>query len=218
MSDMQLEIATPQPPIMSSLTDNHAGDGIRYSTREEWLTAAVTMLRAHLFAPFKHVVPDVRVSCGWTRQKNAIGSCFKGWASADGKPQIFISPELGDPVRVLSTLVHELVHAVDETPGHGPTFKRIALDVGLTGRMTSTRPTDELKQGLTQLAQVLGDYPHSPIRTFAASPESWPNSRMLKMLCVSCGCTIRTSAKWLDYYGNQWQCPCGDQLLRMVTR
>ena len=54
------------------------------------------------------------------------------------RDQIFISPALGDPVDVLDTLVHELVHAVDNCEHkHGKEIKKIALSIGLEGPMRS---------------------------------------------------------------------------------
>ena len=52
--------------------------------------------------------------------------------------QIFVSPALLDPVLVLDTLAHELVHAVDDCEHkHGKEFKKIALSLGMIGPMRS---------------------------------------------------------------------------------
>ncbi len=52
--------------------------------------------------------------------------------------QIFISPALSDSVAVLDTLMHELIHAVDDCENkHGPVFKKMALKLGLKGPMRS---------------------------------------------------------------------------------
>lgn len=54
----------------------------------------------------------------------------------DGINQIFISPVLDDPMVVLSTLAHELVHAIDDCKhSHGPVFKKISKDLKLTDCM-----------------------------------------------------------------------------------
>jgi len=205
-----LSIALAAPPDATA-------KGKQFGTREEWLAAAVGILRVHLFASMAYVVPELRVACGWpTKGYRAIGACYARSASTDGLHQIFISPTVGDPVKVLSTLVHELAHAVDDCSGHGPTFKRIALAVGLTGRMTATSPGDELAKSLGMLAEMLGEYPHSAIRTLPRSTT--PTGRMLKMWCNRCGCTLRTTAKWIDEYGSEWPCPCGQTLRLEVQR
>lgn len=32
--------------------------------------------------------------------------------------------------------------------------------------------------------------------------------RLLKMDC-GCGCKVRVAAKWINEYGESWDCPCG---------
>ncbi len=87
-----------------------------YKTREEWLLAAVEAVRP-LFAEKRHDLPlDCHVSCGFAStgtRSHHIGQCWSRNSSADERNQIFISPALHEPVEVLDTLVHELVHAVD---------------------------------------------------------------------------------------------------------
>ena len=75
------------------------------------------------------------------------------------REQIFISPALGDPVDVLDTLVHELVHAVDNCEHkHGKEIKKIALSIGLEGPMRSASAGKALKAVLTELAQQIGPW------------------------------------------------------------
>src|ERR1022692_2215192 len=86
-----------------------------YANRESWLEGAVVELRPW-FADIGAKIPDqVRVACGWSKRsgKNAIGWCWHTEASADQSNEIQISPELDMPIRVLATLVHELIHASD---------------------------------------------------------------------------------------------------------
>ena len=87
-----------------------------FSNREAWLLAAVELLKP-IFAAKRHLVPDdCQVSCGFAStgtRSHHIGQCWSRRSSTNERNQIFISPALGDPVQVLDTLVHELVHAVD---------------------------------------------------------------------------------------------------------
>jgi hypothetical protein len=89
----------------------------QHTTREAWLLAAVQLLKP-IFAAKHHVVPhDCQVSCGFAStgtRSHHIGQCWSRRSSTHDRNQIFISPALGDPVEVLDTLVHELVHAVDK--------------------------------------------------------------------------------------------------------
>lgn len=142
-----------------------------HKTREEWLNAAVAELREWIFGE-EHPVPDVHVSVGWPGGRgpkaNTIGQCWQPDSSADGVGQIFISPVVAEPVHVLATLVHELVHAINHKNGengHRGPFKRIAEELGLEGKMTATHAGAELAAKLEEIAEGLGFYPHSKIST-----------------------------------------------------
>ena len=78
-----------------------------------------------------------------------MGQCWSRQSSSNEQNQIFISPVLHDDVEVLDTLVHELVHAVDDCQHkHGKEFKAIALSLGLKGPMRSADAGPELRQTL----------------------------------------------------------------------
>src|SRR5690349_10363518 len=122
----------------------------KFSTREEWLVAAVEAFRPMFSALVDEQIPAVRVSVGWpggNGRKNAvIGQCWATAASADKVAQLFISPVLDDAVRVLDVLAHEIIHAIDDCQsGHKGRFAKIAKALGLTGKMTATVAGDELK-------------------------------------------------------------------------
>ena len=109
-------------------------------TREQWLQNAVQALTP-LFLARGYTVPKCHVSCGFAStdvKRGHIGQCWSTRASEDQVNQIFISPALSDAVLVLDTLMHELIHAVDDCQNkHGPVFKKMALTLGLKGPMRS---------------------------------------------------------------------------------
>ena len=166
--------------------------------RETWLINAADKLKPDfekVSAPF----PPVRISVGFPggrgNRRKAIGQYWTPKSAVDGIPHIFVSPILGDAVEVLSTLVHELAHAATPGAGHGKAFRRVALAVGLTGKMTETVASDALKGRLNDLIKEIGDYPHG-----ALNPSEGPKkdgTRMLKASC-DCGYTVRITRKWLD--------------------
>jgi hypothetical protein len=95
-----------------------------------------------------------------------VDQCWPTSRSDDGVNEIHISPIYADPVEVLDTLVHELVHAVDDCKNrHGAEFKKIALAVGLQGRTREASAGALLKDRLQTIASVLiaelGPYPHA---------------------------------------------------------
>ena len=121
-------------------------------TREEWLNGAVRLFHP-MFRRANAPIPDnVRVSIGFCstgRKSSRIGECWGSEASSDQHFEIFIRPDHRDAVHVLGTLAHELVHtAVGPRAGHGKLFKRIALDIGLTGKMRFTTEGPELTERL----------------------------------------------------------------------
>jgi hypothetical protein len=100
--------------------------------RERWLLRGIDALRP-LFADHDYQLPEVMVSCGFPstgKRSRHVGQCWSRSASDRAVNQIFISPVLHEPVAVLDTLVHELVHAMDDChSGHGKNFRRIAMAV-----------------------------------------------------------------------------------------
>lgn len=185
-----------------------------FTTREEWLVAAVAALTP-LFAAVEATVPAVRVSVGWPGgrgKKNAvIGQCWSTAASSDKVAQLFISPVLDDATRVLDVLTHELVHAVDDCQsGHKGAFAKIAKALGLEGKMTATVAGEVLKGTLDEIAATLGDYPHAALAAQAdgADGPKKQGTRMLKVECASgSGYIVRMTRTWIDDVGLPI-CPC----------
>jgi len=156
--------------------------------REQWLMAAVGHITP-IFELRGHVVPQVKVSVGFPStggKGRHLGQCWPSKAAEDGINQIFIAPHLKTPLDFLDTLVHELVHAVDNCEsGHGEGFKKIALNVGLKGPMRSAGAGDHLKQDLIRITEKLGAFPHGrlslPIPTAQKTPKR-PGA-----ICIKCG-------------------------------
>ena len=156
--------------------------------REQWLMQAVEHL-APLFERAGYAMPIVKVSIGFpsTGSKGRhLGQCWSTKSAVDGVNQIFIAPHLPTPLDVLDTLVHELVHAVDDCEsGHGENFKKIAIDVGLKGPMRSAGAGEWLKQDLIRIVDKLGAFPHGrlslPVRTMQKAPKR-PGAK-----CAKCG-------------------------------
>lgn len=185
--------------------------------REAWLQAAIEDLRP-LFQGLNHPLPEVRVSVGWPSsgglgtRRRTVGQCWYGTMAADNIPQLFISPLLEgeDYVNgVLATLVHELVHVVaGKDAKHGPKFAKIATQLGLDGKPTSTHAGEGLADRLKQLAEKLGKFPHAKL--VPLTTEKKQGTRMKKCECEDCGYIARTVAKWLSEKGAPI-CPCNQK-------
>lgn len=173
---------------------------MKHSTREEWLQAAIEMIRPTFLSKGYHIPDDCQVSCGFAStglRSHHIGQCWSRKSSSDGRNQIFISPALHDPLEVMDTLVHELVHAVDDCQHkHGREFKKIAMKVGLEGPMRSASAGKELKQHLAELAAKIGPYPHGRLEVYHRKVTNSPRPRAK---CPACGFTVPMLKRFLVY-------------------
>ena len=138
-----------------------------------------------IFQARGYAVPQVKVSVGFPStggKGRHLGQCWSSKAAEDNINQIFIAPHLKTPLDFLDTLVHELVHAVDNCEsGHGEGFKKIAIDVGLKGPMRSAGAGDNLRQELIRISEKLGVFPHGrlnlPIPAAQKAPKSPEKTR-----------------------------------------
>jgi hypothetical protein len=166
--------------------------------REEWLNEAVKKVTP-IFTQRGYEVPKVRVSCGFasTGKTRHIGQCWAKEISHDEVNEIFISPKLDDPVDVMDTLIHELVHAVDNCKNsHGKEFKKIALRVGLEGHMRSAHAGKPLREKLSVIAKELPEYPHKKLRIVDKIIVRRPTP---KAVCKECGYQINVPKKYIEY-------------------
>lgn len=169
--------------------------------REDWLDNAVQQFVKPIFRDEGLETPDVRVSVGLPSKRalsvkqRRIGECWHRDASKDGLNQIFVTPLVDNSVEALGILIHEYVHASINLPGHKASFKRAALAVGLTGKMTATTLTPDLDRRCHVYVENAGPYPHSALSPISLTKQG---TRMLKLVCGLCGYTIRTTQKWVE--------------------
>jgi hypothetical protein len=104
--------------------------------------------------------------------------------------------DVATPSGVLATLTHELVHAsVGVEAKHGKLFKRMATEVGLTGKMTATSAGAALVPRLERIAGELGEYPHGALTLPVRGSKG---SRLLKAMPPCCDYIIRVSRLLAD--------------------
>ena len=171
----------------------------QHTTREAWLLAAVEHLRP-LFAAKGFSVPPCQVSCGFAStgtRSGHVGQCWSTKSASNELNQIFIAPTLKSAYEVLDTLVHELVHAVDNCENkHGKEFKKIALKMGMKGPMRSAEAGPELKVTLTSLLDTLGQYPHGHLKV---GMRKAPRRDRPRAKCKHCGYQVPMLKKFLTY-------------------
>lgn len=170
-----------------------------YTTREEYLTAALEELRP-VFASKGFPLPEkIRVTCGFPSSKarsqhRAIGEHWSPAASNDGHHEILISPVMDDPYEVFGVLVHELAHAATDGDGHRGRFPALVRSMWLEGKPSDTRVGTTFRVQLQGLVESLGNYPHAALNV--GNQRKTQSTRMLKACCPACGYTIRLTAKW----------------------
>lgn len=188
--------------------------------REAWLDNAVKEL-IPLFTALDIELPPVRVSTGWpsrggtSLKKRVVGECWKPEVAEDGVSQIFISPMIMDPVLVLSTLVHELIHAWDKGVNkHRGPFVTVARNLGLNSPWTATSPGLELTLTLEELIETIGEYPHSKLTP--SIERKVQTTRQLKVECPECGCIVRMTRQWIDK--GLPTCACGTDMIESAVK
>ena len=198
-------------------------------SRENYLIQATDIMRKSLFKPKGYKVPKVELSISWATRGNrnrkgdakTLGQCFPTQMHAGGINQIVITPNYdGSTIQgsldILGTLVHELVHAVDNcVSGHGQAFKNCALAVGLTMPMRSTGETEELKEYLRKnILDKLGLFPHKKVTLNGTKKQT---TRNIKVECTCCEFSFRTSRKNVEMMDELSHClACDDGYLEVA--
>ena len=162
------------------------------NTRESWLIASLDKLQP-LFAHYKlKLAPKIAITCGWPskgglKETNpCIGETWPGDVTFDDTRHVFISPRLADPVKVLETVVHELIHtAMEPEEKHGTKFKNACKEIGLEGKATATFAGGDLTVRLQAIAEELGEYPNQAINPFAAKPKEPGKKATFKCFCAN---------------------------------
>ena len=166
----------------------------RITVRETWLNAMARELKRVVFKPagIDLNLTKVKISVGYppkggaSKNSKTIGVCFSRACSDANVNEIFINPCLDKTqvTRVAGVLVHELIHAVEDCKGHGPSFRKMALACGLTGRMTATTETAELGETIKKIEKKIGKYPHKKLDYEIDRKKQ--STRMIKVICPNC--------------------------------
>jgi predicted SprT family Zn-dependent metalloprotease len=171
--------------------------------RQEYIEKVVMSLRRHFVLNGGYSVPEnIRVTVGFpSGSRNRIGECHFTEASTDKHFEIFVSPELGQNTKhkeqpVIEVIAHEICHTIaGYEAGHKAPFKKIATAIGLTGKMTSTRPGPKMLDFIASFEKVHGPYPAGALTRGMIKKKK---TYMLKCVCADCGYTVRTTAQWIE--------------------
>ena len=115
-----------------------------------------------------------------------IGLCYYDYQVGKEKfgTEIFITPNLTDPIQILGVLIHELIHAMTKGAGHKGAFRWIAEAVGLQKPMVATFVASDtaLYDYCQKLVKKLGKPPHKKWVPASGKKQS---TRMKKVSCTS---------------------------------
>lgn len=138
-----------------------------------------------------------------------IGLCIFGESVRDGATELMVSPLLDDPVQVLATQAHELLHHyMGHKAGHGPVFAAAAKALGLAGKPTATYAGPEFVDFAHDILHTVGHYPHASVNLMGRPKQG---TRQILVKCPQdprcIDMPIRITRKWLDE-GMAPLCPC----------
>tara|TARA_R110000868_G_scaffold26913_1_gene103035 strand:- start:832 stop:1422 length:591 start_codon:yes stop_codon:yes gene_type:complete len=169
-----------------------------FNTREEWLNAALALVRAQVPAIGSQ---RIRITCGFPStytRSGTLAECWPSDASKDNTWEVMISPTVALPVEVFTLVAGMALHTV---PGGASrtsnSYRAACMDIGLAPADESWRTllaTDDFWSTFGDALEDLGPYPHAEVM---AAQKKTQSTRMLKLTCPLCGYTLRTSAKWI---------------------
>jgi hypothetical protein len=142
-----------------------------HTNTEAWLTEAIELFRP-IFEKSGLIIPKINVLCGFgvdgykpDRKLNGIGECHPRKYSKDEANDIYITPILDHPTKVLEVLAHEIIHAINDcADGHGPMFQDIAKMIHHPDYRFSKLEDQIIFEGITRpMALTLGRYPRSGV-------------------------------------------------------
>lgn len=193
-----------------------------FPTREAYLTEAANLLIDDLLMPIidkwnakegdQIDRPVFRISVGFpkhSRGGKAVAVCHAKSASTDHVNEIFINPEIDNPIEVMEAMAHELIHAADDcASGHQHWFAFAARKLGLEGKLTATIAGASLRANLKEYADLLGSFPHHKMVSDKAHKKD--GTRQLKVECWNndCGFLFRTSAVQRSKLGESGTSSC----------
>lgn len=141
---------------------------MKYKYAEEWLDHAIQLLKP-IFTRNKHELPIVRALLGFPidglianrKRQLYLGQCLSRKWSDDGVVTIIITPITKNPVSILSVLLHELAHSIDDCKSHhGDAFKNICTSIGMEFYRDDDYPSEQLLKELHAISKELGSFPN----------------------------------------------------------
>lgn len=201
----------PRPLVQAPVVLGHELVPYVWRAREAWLLRAADALtpllvdvvsdvaRALRLPLPEQLVPPFRVGLTNERVENPksglLGMAYHPSVSAGAVHEVFIGATLdgGDPVRVLTVLLHELLHVwcvhynlPCGAGGHQGPFRVLHARLGLEGGTSASLPGEAFRWFVGPLVQQLGNMPHDAMRAAKActSAKEKQTGRNVSFVCL----------------------------------
>ena len=160
-------------------------------TREEWCERALALL-VEEFASIGIVHPapderDWRVAVAPIRGQ-ALGVCHHSMRSRDGRTNfITVGTQQAEPIELVHTLAHELLHAFDNlASGHRGRWRRWARVVGIEARSHSRTPAAAAV--FVRVVDAIGVPSRHVTSAERSLARARPRASLQKLQCVDADC------------------------------
>jgi hypothetical protein len=140
---------------------------MKYKYAEEWLDNAVQLLEP-VFNRSNYEIPRVRALLSFPidglianrKRQPYLGQCLSKKWTDDEVVTILITPISRNPISILTILLHELAHSIDDCKSHhGDVFREICTSIGLEFYGDDDYPSEELLKNLQVISKELGSFP-----------------------------------------------------------
>ena len=182
----------------------------KYETREQWLRACVELVNEKVYNGDMDIV-KYQISSALLGGK-ALGNTVMPFDGEDVglddffPPTIHIDEKIQDPVTIVATVAHEMIHAFKDIRKHGKQFGAIAGPAGFEKPYASLHLGEELSMRCHEIADELGVFPGQPVKPH--KKEKKPKTFSGVLFCPECGYELRVKEKAFNKHGLP-TCPCG---------
>jgi hypothetical protein len=144
------------------------------------------------------VAASVRCAPGFPRTFTRSGTTAEvipDTNSEDKTFEVFVAPTLAEPEAVFDALLRQVLHTIPGalTPA-SRTYQDALINAGYAPDASGPTQTADWVEAWGPVLEALGPYPHAAVTVAARKTQT---TRMLKLVCPTCGYTLRTTAKWI---------------------
>ena len=185
----------------------------KYETREQWLRACVDLVNEKVYSGDMDIV-KYQISSALLGGKQ-LGNTLMPFDGEDVglddffPPTIHIDEKIQDPVTIVATVAHEMIHAFKDIRKHGKQFGAVAGPAGFEKPYASLHLGEDLSMKCYEIADALGVFPGQAVKPH--KKEKKPKTFSGVIFCPECGYELRVKEKAFKQHGLP-VCPCGCEM------